>query len=58
MTTENTDPNRPTKDPFTSPEESSNVNKCYCCGFLLVPLAGLHGIVEQIIHKFSRNNNK
>ncbi|KAI8642172.1 hypothetical protein BD408DRAFT_416921 [Parasitella parasitica] len=48
------DPAHPTQDPFSSPEESSNVNNCFCCGVFLVPLAALGGLIDQIMRKISR----
>ncbi|CEP12994.1 hypothetical protein [Parasitella parasitica] len=48
------DPAHPTQDPFTSPDESSNVNNCFCCGVFLVPLAALSGLIDQIMRKISR----
>lgn len=48
------DPAHPTNEPFTSPDESSNVNNCVCCGIFLVPLAALGGLIDQIMRKTSR----
>jgi hypothetical protein len=53
-TTKPVDPAHPTQEPFTAPNESSNVNNCNCCGIFLVPLAALGGLIDQIGRKVSR----
>jgi hypothetical protein len=56
------DPAHPTQEPFTSPNEQSNVNNCTCCGIFLVPLAALGGLVDAISRKigniFRSGDNK
>ncbi|KAI8876376.1 hypothetical protein K501DRAFT_200544 [Backusella circina FSU 941] len=48
------DPQHPTNEPFTSPDEPSTVNNCNCCGIFLVPLAALGGLIDQVMRKCSR----
>jgi hypothetical protein len=53
-TTNNKDLEHPTQEPFTAPDESSNVNNCTCCGIFLVPLAALGGLIDQVLRKIER----
>jgi hypothetical protein len=48
------DPAHPTQEPFTSPNEQSNVNNCTCCGIFLVPLAALGGLLDAFSRKIGK----
>ncbi|ORZ18580.1 hypothetical protein BCR42DRAFT_411197 [Absidia repens] len=43
-----------TNDPFTAPQEQSNVNNCGCFGIFMVPLAAIGGFFDQILQKGSK----
>ncbi|CAO3598931.1 unnamed protein product [Absidia cylindrospora] len=47
-------PQSHTNDPFTAPQEQSNVNNCGCFGIFMVPLAAIGGFFIKFCKKAPR----